>query len=120
MDAGDYTVQVELPSYAKLTDFKVVLNEQCELPVPHEWAELLANESRISPDQIAVHEKKGATMAVEDDDDDLDENAGNYNVAALSLITHSSPTQMPLATYSPGRESAPRDMPSVESTQAGT
>ena len=33
MDAGDYTVQVELPSYAKLTDFKVVLNEQCELPV---------------------------------------------------------------------------------------
>ena len=33
MDAGDYTVQVELPSYVKLTDFKVVLNEQCELPV---------------------------------------------------------------------------------------
>jgi hypothetical protein len=122
MDAGDYTVQVELPSHAKLTDFKVVLNEQCELPVPHEWAELLANESRISPDQIAVHEKKGATMAVEDDDDDLDENAGNYNVAWLSLIPHSLPAQISFPTYSPthsrGRESAPRDLRSVESTQS--
>ena len=76
------------------------------------------NESRIAADEIAVHEKKGATMAVEADDDDIDEHEGNYNVAALSLITHSSPTQMPLATYSPGRESAPRDMRSVESTQS--
>ncbi len=99
MDAGDYTVQVELPSHAKLTDFKVVLNEQCELPVacgmgcflPHEWAELLANESRISPDHIAFHEKRGATMAAEDDDD---ENTGNYHVAWLSLTADSSPVQI--------------------------
>ena len=78
----------------------------------------MSNESRIAADEIAVHEKKGATMAVEDDEDDLDENAGNYNVARLSLITHSSPAQISFPMYSRGRESAPRDMRSVECTQA--
>lgn len=48
MDAGDYTVHVELPSYAKLTDFKVVLNEQCELPV-HAVAFSRANGQHFLP-----------------------------------------------------------------------
>ena len=63
----------------------------CGCFLPHEWAEVLANESRISPDQIAVHEKKGATMAAEDDDD---ENTGKYHVAWLSLTADSSPVQI--------------------------
>ena len=92
MDAGDYTVHIDLPHKSILNNFKVVLDEECELRVacvqcgfrflPHEWAKLCANESRISPDRQALHQKKGATIAVEtDDDDDSDENAGNYNVS---------------------------------------